>query len=332
MNKNGVKDEIARIAIDGFMNGVAQWFGLGTDMISCIDYKAVSPWYQPHVKDYFAYMQKLYNAGLVTVTVEGSEMASNRISYLFDWAPQAWHEPTITVPSGAPRPYYAPFVIKAGAGAEPRVWTQEGINIQPANNVSIIPSASKHIESAARIIDYIVTPEAGLLAEFGIEGYTFTYNADGGIKRIPPGPSQVGVDQSLVTQSRAALWTIHGVFSRFERKRREDDLVVYLERGFNLGYPEGFVLKREIYIDAWGGKIPYARDINANMAVPTVRESERIAALLPDLETYSAELASGLVMGRKSLNNWNTYIADLKRLGLDELIGIYQARISRAHP
>jgi ABC-type glycerol-3-phosphate transport system substrate-binding protein len=331
MNKNGVKDEVARIPIDGFMNGVAQWFSLGSDMISCIDYKAVSPWYQPHVRDYFTYMQKLYNAGLITVTTEGSEMASNRISYLLDWAAQAWHEPTITVPEGAPRPYYAPFIIKAAADAEPRVWTMEGIDVTATYNVSIIPSGAKHIEAAVRIMDYIVTPEQGLLEEFGIEGYTFTYGADGSIRRIPPGPSQVGVDQIFVTQSRPALWTSSGVFSRFERKRREDDLVVYLERGFNLGYPEGFVLKRDIYVDAWGGKIPYARKINATMAVPTARESERIATLLPDLETYSAELAAGLVIGQKSLNNWNTYIADLKRLGLDELIGIYQARIDRVH-
>jgi hypothetical protein len=34
-------------------------------------------------------------------------------------------------------------------------------------------------------------------------------------------------------------------------------------------------------------------------------------------------------MGEKSLDNWNTYLADLKRLGLDELISIYQARLDR---
>jgi hypothetical protein len=34
-------------------------------------------------------------------------------------------------------------------------------------------------------------------------------------------------------------------------------------------------------------------------------------------------------MGEKSLSNWNTYMADLRRLGRDEMITIYQARIDR---
>jgi hypothetical protein len=34
-------------------------------------------------------------------------------------------------------------------------------------------------------------------------------------------------------------------------------------------------------------------------------------------------------MGEKSLGNWDSYIADLKRLGLDEYVGIHQARIDR---
>jgi hypothetical protein len=34
-------------------------------------------------------------------------------------------------------------------------------------------------------------------------------------------------------------------------------------------------------------------------------------------------------MGEKSLDNWDSYIADLKRLGLDEVIAIYQARLDR---
>jgi hypothetical protein len=38
---------------------------------------------------------------------------------------------------------------------------------------------------------------------------------------------------------------------------------------------------------------------------------------------------TSLILGEKSFNNWNTYMADLKRLGLDELISITQARVNR---
>jgi hypothetical protein len=75
-NKNGIKDEVAQISMTGFGTGVAQWFGLGTDMVSAIDYKAFSPWYQPHIQDYITYMNRLYKAGLLRVDSEGGRHAS----------------------------------------------------------------------------------------------------------------------------------------------------------------------------------------------------------------------------------------------------------------
>ena len=36
-----------------------------------------------------------------------------------------------------------------------------------------------------------------------------------------------------------------------------------------------------------------------------------------------------LILGQKSLDDWDSYMDDLKRLGLDELIEIYQGRYDR---
>jgi hypothetical protein len=58
-------------------------------------------------------------------------------------------------------------------------------------------------------------------------------------------------------------------------------------------------------------------------------EADRVAQILPDLNTYCSELMTSLIMGEKSLANWNSYMADLKRLGLDDLMSIYQARMDR---
>jgi hypothetical protein len=68
---------------------------------------------------------------------------------------------------------------------------------------------------------------------------------------------------------------------------------------------------------------------DGSMGFPTIEEVNRIAEITTDLNTYSSELVTALVMGEKSLDNWNVYMSDLSRLGLDELIGIYQSRIDR---
>ena len=49
-----------------------------------------------------------------------------------------------------------------------------------------------------------------------------------------------------------------------------------------------------------------------------------------DLNTYSEELLSKLIMGQKSLDEWDSYMKDLSELGLDELIQINQSRYDRA--
>ncbi|MFR1310396.1 MAG: hypothetical protein ACLSCO_16985 [Gallintestinimicrobium sp.] len=66
------------------------------------------------------------------------------------------------------------------------------------------------------------------------------------------------------------------------------------------------------------------------MAIPTVEEINKANEISTDLETYSKELLTKLIMGEKSLDDWDSYIQDLKDLGLDDLIAVQQARVDRA--
>jgi hypothetical protein len=99
------------------------------------------------------------------------------------------------------------------------------------------------------------------------------------------------------------------------------------EVGKTIGYPEGLTLKLD-FLDDYAGKRLWTL-YNVFLAQATDTEIARTAELSPDFNTYQSELITGLVMGTKSLNNWDSYIADLKRLGLDELIAINQAQYDR---
>jgi hypothetical protein len=93
---------------------------------------------------------------------------------------------------------------------------------------------------------------------------------------------------------------------------------------------QGYQLKADFADACFSKRWPFIMDRDSHVAFPTAREMERVTAIRPDLETYSSELLASLIMGEKSLDNWSTYMADLRRLGLDELISIYQARLDRA--
>ena len=49
-----------------------------------------------------------------------------------------------------------------------------------------------------------------------------------------------------------------------------------------------------------------------------------------DLETYMNELATKLVMGERSFEDWDTYLKEMQALGLDEILAVLQARYERA--
>jgi hypothetical protein len=318
MNKNGIKDEVASISLEGFGTGVAQWFGLVGDLVAAVDYKAVSPWYQAKIQDYIRYMNQLYKAGLLRVDTEGGALQANRIAYENGWTMATWNENNVNVPPGAAKAYYVPFVLKALPDTEPRVWAQDGL--YRVFNPHFIPARAKNVEGAIKLLDYLVSDEYAMLTEFGIEGYTFQYT-DGLIDWIRSNPANVGVDVACMSSGYPAFWTNISVLPR--RKVEEMTRELIGPRA------EGYGLKADFEEENYQRKYLINQDTNTLLAFPTSREMERLQAIRPDLNTYSTELLTALILGEKSLNDWNTYISDLKRLGLDELISIYQARIDR---
>jgi hypothetical protein len=181
-----------------------------------------------------------------------------------------------------------------------------------------------------KVLDFMLSPEYPVLSELGIEGYTFTVDSTGARQRIVPNTDNVGLDQNLGAASQASLYTGYaGVFTRLQDYDwwPEFDSLDTVAKG--RGYPGGHPERRAFGIDYMQGNYKISQNPGGVQAFPTAREIERLAALSTDLDTYSSELLAALIMGEKSLNDWDSYMADLKRLGLDELIAISQARIDR---
>ena len=73
--------------------------------------------------------------------------------------------------------------------------------------------------------------------------------------------------------------------------------------------------------------IPLSND--CHLALPTEEQLERKSELKTDLETYSKELATQLILGQASLDDWDSYMAELKDLGLDEILEIENDQLVR---
>jgi hypothetical protein len=206
-----------------------------------------------------------------------------------------------------------------------------------------VPAQTKNIEKVVAMIDYFETPDYQYLSEQGIEGYTYNWLPDMTYQRLPVGSNNVGVDQEIYMLGQFGIWGgPQGLFPRVmkpdpartpsQAAKLEFNRRSMVEAGQALGYPDGFLEKHEENEKFFENPISkFIPTSDASVLVfPTVAETNRINELTPDLDTYTSELITALIMGEKSLDNWDSYIADLKRLGLDEIIAICQARLDRA--
>ncbi len=63
--------------------------------------------------------------------------------------------------------------------------------------------------------------------------------------------------------------------------------------------------------------------------VPTQEQVQRRLELNTDLGTQSSQLATQLILGQISMDDWDSHIQSLKDLGLDEILKIDQTLLDR---
>lgn len=329
-NGNGQADEVVSVDLNKFGNGIAQMFGLGTDPYF-IDYetgKAISPWYQEGIQDYIAYMNRLCEEGLLDTSGQGTEKkAENKISLINSWWISTWDEPGVIVGEGEAAPYFVGVLCDAEDGTTPLVNRQNAIQ---KGSYEYAVTSNADPEAIGRLLDYLAGDEYSTLSEFGIEGYTYEV-VDGVKKKLPTNE----ISEVQIMSKLPALWVNDSILPRVEVTDRAQELITCEEAGYSMGYPEtGFVEKAAVIRDVYEHPENYKFAImstEGNLAVATEEETQRIADLKADFDTYYEELLTKLILGQAALDDWDTYLSELKALGLDELIEITQARYDRAH-
>ena len=120
-----------------------------------------------------------------------------------------------------------------------------------------------------------------------------------------------------------SLWANGGIFPRYEMRADRRIEIAEVEKA---GYGE----KVDYSVKGFTYEYTIPHETQANLAVKTEDQMKKLAEIETDLKTYSEELLLKLVLGQKSLDDWDTYMSDLKRLGLDDKIAIEQDCYDRA--
>ncbi|RAV22532.1 ABC transporter substrate-binding protein [Paenibacillus contaminans] len=315
-NGNGQKDEVLVYSPGAFNGPIAQWFGLGTD-ITAVDVennKIVSPWYQEGIKDYFRYLQQLVKEGILDSSLIAAKdeqvqqkITDNKVASLKTYNMSDYYDKTIK--SGGEflplMPLKAVNGITPAAQLEPPflVWSKYAIT-----------KDAKNVEAAIKFFDVVYSQQYSDLMTWGIEGQTYKTEANGVKVAI-----NNGTEEEMAKSGKAPGNALLGdtVYPRVQFANLETEMASAAK------YKTDHELSMLTYK-------PYFANMNfIYLAIPDEKQLEAKTKILTNLNTYSAELATKLALGQKSLDDWDQYIAELKKLGLDQLIEIDQQLLDR---
>ena len=173
-----------------------------------------------------------------------------------------------------------------------------------------ITTSCKDVEKAARLMDYGYSEEGHMAFNFGIEGESFdmidgypTYT-----DIVMENPNGLPISQAMATYIRG---NYNGPFVQDLR---------YLEQYYTLD-------EQKATLDVWGG----TNAINHVLppVTPTSEESREFASIMNEVNTYRDEMTLKFILGTAELSEFDTYVENLKKMGLDRALEIQNAALER---
>jgi len=169
-----------------------------------------------------------------------------------------------------------------------------------------ITTAAKNPELVAKWLDYAYSEPGARLFNFGVEGESYTM-ADG----KPVFTDKVLKDPQYSVQQMISQYTKpNGPFLGDPRKSLNT-------------YPE-----MDEAAVVWA-KTDAAKHLLPGFLTPTVEESQEVAKILTAVTSYKEEMFMKFVMGKEPLDRFDSYVEQIRSMGIDRVTEIYQAALER---
>ncbi len=169
-------------------------------------------------------------------------------------------------------------------------------------------TACEEQELVCQLFNYMYSEEGSLLFNYGIEGLTYTVE-DGEIvwtELISNNPEGMSMDNAIY-----AYVATNAPF------------VLNTQRSYS-NYTENEVAS----VDIWNANTDSANTLPANI-VMTTEESEEYNSLVTDIATYLQENIVNFIIGGRSLDEFDDFVAQIEEMGIQQCIDIYQAAYER---
>ncbi len=311
VNGNGQKDEIPWISNP---RTFSEAFGLqlwsGSDFI-IENEKVVYQWTDPRMVDFLKFAGTLFQKGYISSNFGTKNMESqqtlvsqNRVGGFFmypDWV-VAW---TKTIRDSLDKDaLYVPVLPPIGANGERRIDKDPVMGSQ----FTSITKNCKNSAVAIKLIDYILGEEGSMLMTWGIEGKSYTLQDGKPVFTdfVLNNPDGLGPTDALRTLGSwpTVPWCAQlGVVDQMLSVNAEWK-----------GYQESIK--------------PYSKVAFPGI-LATNEEQAQIDQLSLDIQTYQSEMLIKFIRGTVPISDFDSYVAKLKSMNLDELVKVKQAQYDR---
>lgn len=170
-----------------------------------------------------------------------------------------------------------------------------------------ITTACKDIELACRYWDYLYSDEGSLYANYGEEGVTLEFDEDGN-----PHLSEFAKNHPEMNLNQVENYytLLDGPFYRY--CSREYDAISENELRCGVEWMKGDGLY----------------NLPSNLTF-TTDEGTRKANIMSDIRTFVAENQVKFVTGQKSLSEFDAFIEQVKKMGIEEVVAMYEEALER---
>jgi len=305
-NKNGKADEIP-MSLDPKFLPMAFGPVFGMDLYNQFYAddagKVHFGYYEPAYKEYLTYLNGLYKEGLLPVDFASTtaDQVTSRFSqnvtgvtFNFSWYTSMVYSPLFKD--------YDPNVplIKGIAPLKGPHGDQFYVGRTPVSGIFGITKNAKDPELAFKFLDYASGEEAQTYYTWGIEGVTYEVK-DGKkefteqgknndfIQKLGIGPVNLPISQS--TESTDVM--VAPWHAKIDKE---------LEKYIKAPFPFVYALPEEASVDS---------------------------QYMPDITTYVEEMHYKFITGQESLDNFDKYIATLKKMNIEKVIEVRQAQYDR---
>lgn len=169
-----------------------------------------------------------------------------------------------------------------------------------------ITASAKNPELVVKWLDYAYSEKGGLLYNFGIEGDSYTMD-----KGVPKYTDKIMKNEKYNLQQMVAQYTKpNGPYEADER------------RSWN-------AYKQQDEAPAIWGATDAEKHTIPLFLTPTIEESKELGKIINDVTNYKEEMFVKFVVGKEPLDSYDTYVAQIKKLGIERAVQIYQEALAR---